>query len=136
VGLASVVIEERAMTRRMLPEDEELGITYYSALMNTQEHEAHHHLLRTMKATKGRSGAAAQQEAKGDHVPGPHLSVDPVVLDLAAGGLRAFAARTGKRILAERASEVFLNCCPKCAKLALTPKARQCRFCHHDWHTE
>jgi hypothetical protein len=27
-----------------------------------------------------------------------------------------------------------LNCCPKCDALAKTPKARQCRYCFHDWH--
>lgn len=27
-----------------------------------------------------------------------------------------------------------LNFCPVCGKLARTPKAKQCRYCGHDWH--
>jgi len=31
-------------------------------------------------------------------------------------------------------NEIYLNNCPKCGKITRTPKAKQCRFCHHDWH--
>ncbi len=30
--------------------------------------------------------------------------------------------------------KVFWNLCPECNKLARTPKAKQCRFCGHNWH--
>lgn len=30
--------------------------------------------------------------------------------------------------------KIDLNNCPKCGKTARTPKAKQCRFCRHDWH--
>jgi hypothetical protein len=30
--------------------------------------------------------------------------------------------------------EIYLNKCPKCNKIARTPKAKQCRFCRYDWH--
>jgi len=32
--------------------------------------------------------------------------------------------------------KVFWNLCPKCKKLARTPKAKQCRYCKFDWHLE
>lgn len=37
------------------------------------------------------------------------------------------------RILAQHEKEVINNC-PKCGKLARTPKAKQCRYCQFDWH--
>lgn len=30
--------------------------------------------------------------------------------------------------------QIFWNFCPKCEKLARTPKAKQCRYCNYDWH--
>jgi len=39
------------------------------------------------------------------------------------------------RIIIEKHEDrIFWNRCPKCGKLARTPKAKQCRFCQHDWH--
>lgn len=29
--------------------------------------------------------------------------------------------------------KIFINDCPNCGKLARTPKAKQCRYCRHDW---
>jgi hypothetical protein len=62
------------------------------------------------------------------------LSDDPEVLHLANGGLDVFYERTAKRILSEDRGKIFINSCPSCGALARTPKARQCRFCGHDWH--
>lgn len=42
--------------------------------------------------------------------------------------------RIAEMLLKEYSNEVFLNKCPGCGKLARTPKAKQCRFCLHDWH--
>ncbi len=38
-----------------------------------------------------------------------------------------------ERILRDSKDEVINNC-PKCNQLARTPKAKQCRFCGHNWH--
>jgi hypothetical protein len=62
------------------------------------------------------------------------LSDDPEVLNLAASGYDAFQKRTAARILGEHSDIVFLNRCPKSGGLTRTPKAKQCRFCDHDWH--
>ena len=110
-------------------------ITYYGHFMEKQEKLAHRHLIGTMKATKGRSDVAAQEEAKKTK---PHLrellSSDPNVTLLAHDGVQTFVERTAARILAEHGDQVFLNYCPRCGALAKTPRARQCRLCRHDWH--
>lgn len=42
--------------------------------------------------------------------------------------------RIAEIILRDYSDKVFLNNCPKCGKLARTPKAKQCRFCEYNWH--
>ena len=38
------------------------------------------------------------------------------------------------KLLIKYNDKVVLNKYPKCRKIARTPKAKQCRFCRHDWH--
>jgi hypothetical protein len=83
-------------------------IRYYAHLMTPQERKAQSHLYATMKTTQGRSDVAAQAEAQTMR-DSPWQSPDEDVLRLASD-------------------------CPRCGRLAKTPKARQCRFCYHDWH--
>jgi hypothetical protein len=110
---------------------------YYSHLMNEQERAANRHQTGTIKATHGRSDAAAQAEAKsGARHLRAMLSNEPQVLDLASDGFQAFLVRTAERIIGDHLDKIALNCCPKCGRLARTPTARQCRFCRHDWHNE
>jgi hypothetical protein len=110
---------------------------YYGHLMTRQEQLAFRHLGGTMKATLGRSDRAAQEEVRaGSTHLRKLLSNDPDVLRLSRDGYDAFVLQTGQRILKDHQGEVLLNCCPRCNALARTPRARQCRFCGHDWHTE
>ncbi len=37
-------------------------------------------------------------------------------------------------IVQHKNDQVYWNTCSKCAKLARTPKAQQCRHCGYDWH--
>jgi hypothetical protein len=109
----------------------------YGHLMTPKEQLAASHLGGTMKATLGRSDRAAQEEVRaGSTHLRRLLSDDPEVLRLARDGYDAFVLQTGQRILKEHQGEIVLNCCPRCNALARTPRARQCRFCGHDWHTE
>jgi hypothetical protein len=109
---------------------------HYGHLMTTKEKWAYKHLAATLKATRGRSDAAAQAEVKSGATHfRKQLSGDPAVLDLVRDGYDPFVIRTGQRILNEHRDKIVLNRCPKCGVLARTPKARQCRFCGHDWHT-
>jgi hypothetical protein len=109
----------------------------YGHLMTPKEKLAFSHLGGTMKATMARSDPAAQDEVKaGSTHLRRLLSDDPEVLLLARDGYDAFVVRTGQRILRDDRDRIVLNYCPRCKGLARTPKARQCRFCGHDWHTE
>ena len=110
---------------------------HHRHLMNKPENAAHRHLMGTAKITRGRSDAAAQIEAAKSR-SGLHdlLSEDPQVLELARGGFDAFVLVTAKRILADHADKVAFNYCCQCGRLARSPKARQCRYCHHDWHSQ
>jgi hypothetical protein len=114
---------------------------YYGHLMTAQERQAYGHLVGTAKAMHGRSDWAAQTEARNklSHLPSHfprRLSDDPEVLNLTREGWDMFVERTAKRILDEHRAEVRFNYCCRCGALARTPRARQCRFCRHDWHKE
>jgi len=54
--------------------------------------------------------------------------------ELVALGKEKLADKIAKRLLKEN-SEI-VNKCPKCERLARTPKAKQCRFCGHKWFEE
>src|SRR5215475_8312761 len=107
---------------------------YFGQFMTHKEHAAGRHFMATQKATGGRSDRAAQQEARKSRIHAEFLSNDPEVLDLALDGFDAFVQGTAERILAEHGNEIQINRCPRCGKVAKTPKAKQCRFCHFDWH--
>lgn len=62
------------------------------------------------------------------------LSKEPNILSLLANGIDEFREKTAMRILKEHEKEIYFNNCPECGSLARTPKAKQCRFCKHDWH--
>ena len=119
----------------MGPDEAKYAFHNYSGLMTRQEQLAFRHLGGTMKATLGRSDVQAQMEVKGSSSHFRRLlSDDSDILLLAHGGYDAFVLRTGQRILDENRDRILLNYCPKCHKLARTPRAKQCRFCGHDWH--
>lgn len=98
----------------------------YGHLMNERERLAYRHISTTLKASHA-TGPMAKMSAR-------WLSNDPQVLQLAADGNDAFVLRTAQRIMNDHGNELIFNFCPKCKALARTPKARQCRFCGHDWH--
>ncbi len=54
------------------------------------------------------------------------------VLKLLDDGIDVFRERVAMRI--DREHAINYNNCPKCQKLTRTPKAKQCRFCGHNWH--
>jgi hypothetical protein len=49
-------------------------------------------------------------------------------------GWRDFQFQVTDRILAVCPEKLVLNRCPVCQKIVLTPEARWCMWCHHDWH--
>ncbi|KRB58127.1 hypothetical protein [Flavobacterium sp. Root186] len=69
-----------------------------------------------------------------DEVKKRFLTTDNEVLKLLENGYSEFIKNTAIRIFNEHGNELELNLCPKCEKIARTPKAKQCRFCGNDWH--
>jgi hypothetical protein len=59
---------------------------------------------------------------------------DPEVNAALADGPERFRRRVSARVLSEAGAEVFVNRCPRCARVVRTPKARQCFRCGFDWH--
>src|SRR5437870_9883911 len=53
---------------------------------------------------------------------------------LAEGG-PAFRKRVFQRVLADPAAQALINRCPRCRRIVRTPRAKQCLWCHHDWHS-
>jgi hypothetical protein len=111
-------------------------LRYYGHLMTTPERLAQRHLFAIEKARHGQTASASENELRNSSHPlGRLLSSDPEVLKLTSDGIGAFEVRTSQRILEGHSNEIFFNYCPRCGALAKTPKARQCRFCRHDWHS-
>ncbi|NOT91641.1 hypothetical protein [Ferruginibacter sp.] len=65
---------------------------------------------------------------------GGDILCDKNISELTNDGYEAYKLRIAKRIFNAHKEELELNLCPKCNKIARTPLAKQCRFCHHDWH--
>jgi len=63
-------------------------VGFHDHLMTDVERRTQRHLFATMKATKGRSGRAAQVEARKSKVLSKLLSDEPDVLQLARDGHR------------------------------------------------
>jgi hypothetical protein len=59
---------------------------------------------------------------------------DPAVDRALEDGHWAFLDQVRARVLAEAEAQVVINRCPMCSRIVRTPKARQCMWCHHDWH--
>jgi DNA-binding winged helix-turn-helix (wHTH) protein len=108
-------------------------LTYHSNLMTRLECQVRGHLQTKMMLAGGGNVSPQLQVAISEEYS-RYLSTDPVVLKLAADGYEAFAERTATRILGKYGKRLKLNRCPRCACVARTATARQCRFCGCDWH--
>ena len=102
-------------------------IRYYGHLMTDAETRAYNHLCVQDKISHLSSSGVKS------HLR-PLLSTNPDVLELTECRLEEFVQRTAERIMRLHGQKVHLNCCPQCGKIAKTPKAKQCRFCFHNWH--
>ncbi len=63
----------------------------------------------------------------------------PSVPDHLARELTLAFRRVGERILREHPGATgipgcHVNRCPRCGRIVVTPQARQCTWCHCDWH--
>lgn len=57
---------------------------------------------------------------------------DPAVVAALSHGEEAFRVAVRDRVLRDHPELVVR--CPNCSRVLRTPRARQCRWCHHDWH--
>jgi hypothetical protein len=57
---------------------------------------------------------------------------DPEVEAALANGPDEFRRAVRDRVLRDHPEVV--NRCPKCRRVVRTPRAKQCRWCFHDWH--
>ncbi|CAL2108455.1 conserved hypothetical protein [Tenacibaculum sp. 190524A02b] len=104
-------------------------INYYHQFFNEQENKAlrHIHSLIKLEGEVENSPRYRVYKRKG------WVTSDKEVLELVKKGEDVFFINTAIRILKEYKEKVFLNCCPKCKKLARTPRAKQCRYCNNKW---
>ncbi|MCB0495870.1 MAG: hypothetical protein KDC79_07020 [Cyclobacteriaceae bacterium] len=104
-------------------------INYFSRYMTKDESLAWRHYSSTIKLADNDNPALTKMYYKKGW-----LSDDPKILNLLKDGYDEFEKNTADRILKENEKEIYLNKCPKCSRLARTPKARQCRHCGYNWH--
>jgi hypothetical protein len=62
------------------------------------------------------------------------LSDDQDASDMLKMGQDQFYILAATKIQERFGSEIVINSCPECGKLCRTPRAKQCRYCLHDWH--
>ena len=58
----------------------------------------------------------------------------PETKALLADGVDEFYRRGCERVLRDHSASIIINRCPRCACIVVSPKSRQCLWCHHDWH--
>jgi hypothetical protein len=62
------------------------------------------------------------------------LTDDPTSHGRVVAEFLAFRRTIVDRVLRDHAATLTFNRCPACRKIAVTPAARHCRWCRHDWH--
>ena len=100
----------------LLPYKEKLAWKHYSSILKLEDNEN----PKTIEMYKRKGWITDDQE----------------ILELLEKGYDNFEMETAKKILEKYPTQIFLNKCPKCNKLARTPYAKQCRFCSYTWHNE
>jgi hypothetical protein len=81
------------------------------------------------------SDKSAQQRMRADMIRAGWLASGAVeALALCENGTPAVREQIAQKIYDEHGGEALLNKCPRCHRLARTAKAKQCRYCGHDWH--
>lgn len=103
---------------------------YCSGYYSETERKAKDHYIGTFKFGKYPDNISP----KIDEVKNRFLTTDKAALKLLENGYSEFIKNTATRIFNDNINDLELNLCPKCRKIARTPKAKQCRFCSHNWH--
>lgn len=115
--------------KELYPELAEYIFNYGSKFFTPEELLANRHLMAMEKSNNRENERWYQFYMKGQGV-----NSDKQMMNLVEGGFAPFMKRVTERIFKEHVNELELNLCPVCNKICRTPKAKQCRFCFHDWH--
>ncbi|WP_336702308.1 hypothetical protein [Chryseobacterium indologenes] len=102
-------------------------IRYFGKLMTRDEALALNHHMYTLKSSES-------EHIRNVMIKRGWINSDPEVIQLLEHGHEVFEQNVVTRIMAETPEKVFFNNCPKCHKLARTPRAKQCRYCGYNWH--
>lgn len=62
------------------------------------------------------------------------LSEEPEISTQLDYGYSNFIITCSKQLLSKHRSDIIINICPQCGRLARTPLAKQCKHCFLDWH--
>src|SRR5688572_3861081 len=90
------------------------------------EIKAHMHLHALAKSNNGVNVAMYKFFMKEENVLD-----NKEIKDLVNGGFAAFKMKVVARIWNKHRDELELNLCPKCSKIARTPRVKQCQFCFY-----
>ncbi|MFC0513986.1 hypothetical protein ACFFGT_07250 [Mucilaginibacter angelicae] len=113
----------------MTAEEVNYIISYFSNLIDRREAIAlsHHFYSAEVKS-------APDNSSKRDWlIKKEKMTDDPEILKLLDAGYEQLRLSAAENVLKNHPGKVFFNCCKICGKLARTPRAKQCRFCGHDW---
>ncbi|MGR3857793.1 hypothetical protein [Chryseobacterium indologenes] len=102
-------------------------IRYFSKLMTKDEALALNHHMYTLKSSEN-------TRMRNIMIERGWINSDPEVIQLLEHGYEVFEQNVVTRIMKETPEKVFFNNCPKCHKLARTPRAKQYRYCGYNWH--
>lgn len=105
-------------------------LKYYSSLMTNKERVAWKHWSETSKMNHFKDEKKVSRTKLS--LERGWMTKDEDILKLLERGIDEFERIVAIRI--DKQNKIKYNYCPNCGKLSRTPKARQCRFCAHDWH--
>lgn len=108
---------------------------YYTELLTEVERRTLNHLAAEIKGDS-RNVIVRQEEGRVSELSSQPISDDLEVSRLARDEFSDVYLQAAQRIFQQHAGKIDFNCCPRCAEVARTPTARQCRLCGHDWHSK
>ena len=115
-------VEEEALTKYISD--------HYSQFLTTTELMA----LKTIRAHQKASATDSEQHANMIRRHFGH-GEDPTVVTALEHGTDAFMLAVRNRIVRDHKDELLINRRPECQRIVRTPRAQQCFWCGHDWHT-
>ena len=89
-----------------------------------------------IQALKASGSSEEWEEVFANHVETLAESEAPATRALLAAGHDEFWRRASERVLRDHGPSIVINRCPRCSCMVVSPGARQCLWCHYDWHPD